>query len=178
MPDLIPLKVTIRRAADGKHKFPSFNDIPGSKRDNLDWSQYIDKFGGWHYDKECGFGEADEENPDPDTWCGCFLVPEDFADAALDTFPEDVEEVDETEFERFYDNRAHAHEPELRYDTQVLQALAAKKTLGLELTDEDNAALDPDKPLPGIRRNKKRKWKDRKAKAKLKIKKRTPRRRG
>lgn len=167
--DLVPLRIKITIGTDGRHKYPPFNDLSSDLRDGMDWSQYIDKNGGWQYDHFSGFGESDTYNPDPNCWYGCILVSEAFADEALTKWPDLVEEMNEVQFEDFHDKRAHAHEQSEKYDVEILQALAAKKTLGLPLSDEDNRALDPNDPMPGIRKNNKKTWKDKKALMKVKI---------
>jgi hypothetical protein len=158
---LVPLKIKItRHAPQGQlvNKYPDFNSLPAELRAGLDWSQFFDHYGlGWHYDK-CGFGEVDAENPDPTCQYGYTLVPEDFAAAALAAFPETVSEIDEAEFERVYNERCHDHEPEFRYDLSVLQALAAKRQLGIALTVSEQESLDPDHPRSGIVRNPRKTW--------------------
>lgn len=172
---LVPLKVKIGLRPNGHADHPLFNDLdPAVRGDGIDWSIYIDKVGGgWHYDKKCGHREADAaaDSPVGMQW-GCILVPEDFATAAIAMFGPDgtsptqkgvVEEINEVTFETFYDTRAHAHEPGEIRDTDVLQALAAKKVLGIAQTQDDLDALDPAKPQAGIRANPRKTWAQAKA---------------
>lgn len=168
MIELVPLKVRIGlKFSDGRrtHDFPNFNMIPSRLRDGMDWSHYIDQFGGWHYDKQAGHQDDDPDNDSPrGTWIGMLLVPEDFALEAVKMFPDRIEILDEGKCAEFYNNRAHAHEPEIHEDVEVLQAIATRKQLEnargaapdiqQEKLDED--ALDPDKPQRGRRRNKKK----------------------
>ena len=156
--DLVPLCICITSDVTPKGrimKYPNFNKIDPAIRKNSDWSVYIDNYGsGMHYDKVENMGDG------ADCDCACTLVPKDFADAAAVMFPSLCKTMTESEWADFHDNRAHAHEPEEQYDAQVLQALAAKKALGIALTADDLQALDPDSSKPGIRRNKNKKWLD------------------
>jgi hypothetical protein len=169
MPDLVPIKILIKRKFDGRslvNDYPNFNLLPPEVRGNMDWSHYLDQFIGWHYDKVSGFGESDTFNPDPDTQLGCTCVPEAFALAAVTTFPDRVSIINESEFETFYDNRAHAHEPPEHIDKDHLAAINERKRsedLGLlpanaAANAHRNKALDPDDPTPGIRRNHNKTW--------------------
>ena len=54
--ELVPLKVKIGLKLDGGkkvHGYPDFNQIDSVIRDNMDWSYFVDKYGGWHYYQEC-----------------------------------------------------------------------------------------------------------------------------
>ena len=157
---LVPLRVLIGLTDKGFHKNPAFNDIPKATRGGADWSVFIDRFGGWHYDNQCGHADHDPVNGTPaGTWCGMFLVPKDFADAAVGKFPDECTVMTEAEAEKFYDERAHLHEPEINDNVEVLQAIVAKRALGIDDSDEDRNALDPDHPSAGRRRNKTKTWK-------------------
>lgn len=159
--ELVPLLVRIR-VDEGNHKYPEFNVLPGSVRANMDWSHYIDRYGlGWHYDKLSGFGESDAYNPDPLIWIGCLVIPKPFADAAVEKFPELCKIIDEDEFEKFYDDRAHGHEEELTINDDRINAIGTllqlKKEFGIDspVLEKSNIAamLDPDHPTPGVHRN-------------------------
>lgn len=173
MADLVPIRVKIR-VQSGKsglvHKFPDFNKINSTIRKGMDWSIYFDVHGiGWHYDKKSGIGEVDTYNDDPNTWYGSTCVPKDFADAAFALFPQDVEIIDETKFETFYNDRAHAHEHSEVYDQKILDGINAKKAAGGTLTAADNKALDPNDSSAGVRKNLNKLWKDFKGKKGLSI---------
>ena len=157
--ELVPIKVKIKRNTAGRGAvYPNFNTIDPAVRNGVDWSVFVDRHGGWHYDKKSRLGESDVQNPDPDSQFGALLVPEDFADAALVAFPNDVEAMTESQFESFYDNRAHDHEPDVVMDTAVLVQLRAKYGVaeGVKLVAEagwdqaDIEALDPNSPTPGV----------------------------
>lgn len=198
MAELVPLRIKIGLNEQGQHKFPNFDQISPSIRKGMDWSKYVDKYGlGWHYDKVDGHGEGIYGSEE---WGGYLVVPEDFANAAVALFPNEVEIRNETDFENFYNDRAHVREPELQYDLETLQGIElksrilrefvedgddhplvsaeakAKKAAGQKvklsdiLSENDKKALDPDSPEPGIRKNKRKKWQDFKALKKITIK--------
>jgi hypothetical protein len=153
--ELVPLKVKIGLKPGGGHQFPNFNSIDPGLRDNMDWSHYVDKFGGWHYDKVAGHHDDDTANDSPPgTWIGMLLVPDGFATAAVAQFPDTCSVYSEVDCADFYDNRAHKHEPEIKEDKEVLQAIQAKRALGIAEDQGDIDALNPDHPALGRRRNK------------------------
>lgn len=160
--ELVPLKVKIGlKNESGKkvHGFPDFNQLPAGVRDDMDWSYFIDKFGGWHYDQLSGHADDDPGDDSPQgQWNGMFLVPDNFAQAAVNAFPTQCEIVDETNAEVFYDERAHKRDPAIKEDVVTLQAIAAKRALLIPEDQEDLDALDPDHPAPGRRRNKRKTW--------------------
>jgi hypothetical protein len=162
--NLVPIKVKIEKRTDnGHHKYPDFSELAIVKNTGMDWSRYVDVFGlGWHYDKKCGHQEEEVGSPLGMQW-GVLIVPKEFADQAVAMYPEMVTKLTETELETFYDNRAHAHEPEEEINTYVLQAIKAKVDLGLALTPEQMSAKDPETDTPGVRKNKRKKWSDYKA---------------
>jgi hypothetical protein len=167
--DLVPLKVKIGLRDNGMHAFPAFNSISASLRGGVDWSNFVDRFGGWHYDQVCGHDKEEQGSP-RGCWNGLLFVPEDFANAAVSQFPDQCEIIDETDAEIFYNERAHVRDAEIREDTTVLQSLAAKKALGMELDSSDNDALDPDHPALGRRRNTKKTYAGFKSERGMKIK--------
>jgi len=179
MEELVPLKIKIgRKTKDGQriNAYPDFNSLPGNLRGDMDWSYFIDQFGTVKYDKKCGFGEADNldqtdphNNTDPKCQYCAFLVPIDFATAALAMFPNEIVEMDEDTWEKFYDERAHIHMSEELVNTDIVNAIAAKKNAGISLTQNDLDALDSTKDTPGIVKNKDRLWADHKTKRKVKI---------
>jgi len=175
--ELVPIKVRIGLKDNGHAAYPDFNKIDSSIRKNLNWSTYVDRQGiGWHYDKTCGhqdfrtgddFGDAFGEH------CGCLCVPEDFAKAAVEIFPNDVKYLTEEEMEDFYDNQAHIHEPEEHVDESALKAFEIKhRAMGMAAMEDLAyiAAIDPDNPAPGIRKNTNRHWADFKTKTNFKVK--------
>jgi len=173
MNNLVPIRIKITRKMDRgqmANNYPDFNKLNENVRSGMDWAHFIDTYGyQMHYDRQSGFGEIDDYNDDPQCQYCATLVPEVFARSAVEMFPDRVELMNEDQWENFYDNRAHAHEPEEVYDVQVLQALAAKKVLGIALTDHDIKCLDPNCKESGIRKNEKRHWKSCKEKSCLNI---------
>ncbi len=162
--ELVPLKVKIGiKPIKGQlaHDYPDFNRIPGPIRNNMDWSLYIDLFGGWYYDRVAGHNDHDPDNDSPyGTWLGLLLVPEHFAKAAVGHFPKICEIVTEEKAEDFYNNRCTIEQPAVIEDLQVLQTLAARKTLGELATDSSEyiQALDVNHPAPGRRLNHLKTW--------------------
>ena len=164
MANLKAIKIKITRGlVDGKMQniYPDFNAVSPSKRDNMDWSHFFDNAGiGMHYDKVEGFGEGAE----PGVQYAFTAVPAPFANEAISLYSDLVTAMDETEVETFFNERAHAHEPYNHESVEVLNALAAKKQLGLSMSPGDLDALDPDSPAIGIRKNKNKTWARYKAK--------------
>lgn len=160
MQELVPIKVRIGLTDEGNCKYPDFNSLSAVIRKNMDWSKYIDHYGtGWQYDGCCG--HADHEDGDDfgacrGEWCGMICVPEDFADAAVAAFPNDIRYMTATETADFYDNRAHAKDAELLIDDSVLDSFAAKhRALNMDPTSDPayQRAIDPNDGAYGIRKN-------------------------
>lgn len=177
MRDLVALKVKIGlKGKDwpvanerGHALYPKFNQLQAVIDSGMDWSYYVDTYGeAWHYDKKCGHKQEEETSPRGMQW-GMLIVPKEFADEAVEKFPEVCSIVDEAELEDFYDNRAHAHEPDERIDDVVLKGIEAKQKAGHSLTPNQEKALNPDNDIPGVRRNYNRYWKDYKAKQGIRI---------
>lgn len=180
--DLVPLKIDIGLKLEGGrqvHAHPDFNKIPAHLRGGMDWSYFLTGInGGPFYDHCCGHHEVDDEDPtDPfcNTKVGCWhamiLVPKDFADEALKLFgpngtlvKDQVEEVDAEDFEEFYNKRHATRIPEQEIDEKRLASIKAKQDVGASLTKDDEDALDPEKPTPGIKKNPLKRWKDRQKK--------------
>ena len=167
--NLMPIKVKLTTGVDGKNQFPKFNDLDSKVRNGMDFATFIDKYGiGWHYSEE-GYDEGVE----PDTWIACTLVPKAFADAAAEKFSDQVTIISEAEFEDFYDNDAMSKQSTEHLDTKELQGLVARIQLeemasaptvepSPEILELRKKMLDPNDPKPGIRKNPRRKWKDKK----------------
>jgi hypothetical protein len=169
--ELVPLKVKIGLKNGGGHQFPNFNALSSGLRDGMDWSHYVDKFGGWHYDKVAGHHDDDTENDSPPgTWIGMLMVPEDFALAAVAAFPATCCVCAESVCADFYNNRAHKHEPAIKEDKEVLQAIQAKRSLGVEEDQGDIDAMNPEHPAMGRRRNKLNTFEDFKAQKGITVK--------
>lgn len=175
MRNLVPIKVKIglhtanNTDAGGAHKaghakFPDFNSMQIVKESGLDWSIYVDIMGlQWHYDKCCGHKEEDGSSPHGMQW-GMLIVPKEFSDQAIATFPDEISKLTEAELEDFYDNRAHAHEPDNKVNTKALEEFDVQIRSGKTLTVKDKArhdkAMDPNDDTPGVTKNKKKNWVD------------------
>lgn len=162
--DLVPIRVTIGIKSDKKkrsHAYPDFNSIRehvSSWDDGSDWSHYVDRYSGWLYDNKAGHSDDDPDGGSPrGVWIGVLLVPEDFADAAEDAFPSQVKVIEESECKAFYEVRHAFEQPEILEDVEVLQAIVAKKQLGIDDPGAANA-LDPEHPSRGRKRNKLKTW--------------------
>ena len=159
---LVPIKVVIE---DGRHfKYPDFNALPvvktWSAANGGDWSNYIDVEGtGWKYDNIGSFARDDGETPQG-KWCALLFIPKQFAQEATSIFPDLVTVLDETACEIFYETRHAAEFPDENVDNEILTGIKLKQDLGLNLTPNQNKALDPTDNTPGIRKNKDKKWAD------------------
>ncbi len=158
MRSLVPIKVKIGLNEKGQHDYPDFNIMQCVKDSKMDWSVYIDRKGlSWHYDKCCGHNVKTTESPLGEQF-GALIIPKEFADEAIATFPNEVTKLTELELEDFYDNHAHTHEPDELIDNNVLIGIELKQRLGLSLTPSQLKALDPEDKALGIRNNNRRKW--------------------
>lgn len=155
---IIGLKTEKKRTIHGYPDFNSIRDVVKSWNDGSDWSNYVDRYGGWHYDSVSGHQDEDSENNSPlGSWLGMLCVPADFAEAAVRAFPNQVKILDENECRKFYEERVTIGQSEIIENTETLQALAAKRALGISEASDDNA-LDPDHPQIGRSRNKVKTW--------------------
>lgn len=160
MPTLKPIKVTLvhRIHANGERSvwpdFPAAFQADPAAFNNKRPSLFFDQDGiGWHTNKIANLGTG---APNGEAYTA---VPPTNADAILALGVEGVSAVaDEAEFEAFYDGKSHVVEPDTLENAEVLQAIAAKRQLGMLESAGDRAALDPDDPRPGIRRNRNKFW--------------------
>ncbi|MCP4257963.1 MAG: hypothetical protein GY774_10610 [Planctomycetes bacterium] len=175
--NLVALKLDVGLTDEGQAAYPNFNLISNAVRKGMDWSSYIDTYGGgMHYDKTCGHKEESTGSPYGHQCC-CMCVPEDFALEALNLFPKTVSRMTEAEFEAFHDDKAHAHEDDEKVSTDTLNGLAAQRSLMvvmgqdiLALDAKIKKALDPNEPTEaGVVKNKNKKWVDVKANKGLSI---------
>jgi hypothetical protein len=161
MRNLAAIKVKILKNQEtNQHQYPDFSQLEVIKNSGTDWQRYIDIFGlGWHYDKVCGHYEDEQDSPYGMQW-GVLIVPKEFAVQAVAEFPALVFNMTEDDLKTFYNERAHAQEPDELVSIEVLDAIKTKQDLGLVLTAQQNKALDPGDDTPGIRKNKRRYWAD------------------
>ena len=164
MRELCAIKVTIglkkTGGQAGHHEYPNFGQLPCVMASGMDWSRYVDVHGeGWQYDKVSGHRDDDADSPFGQQ-SGVLIVPADFAEQAAAAFPGTVERLTEPECKKFYEDRVTALMPAEVQDAEVLQAIAAKRQLGMTETAADRRALNPSDPAPGIRTNPRKKWTD------------------
>ncbi len=163
--NLVPIKVILTRRPNGEADWPNFNLINLAIRNGKPWSKFIDGNGtGWIYDKISNLGTG------ADHGTACTLVPENFADAAVQLFPDKVSIINEAEFDIFYGERAMIRMPTEFLDTDVLQGILARKQLedlgeasapSPEIVEARAKCLDPaEQNFRGIRKNLKKKWVD------------------
>jgi len=127
------------------------------------WSKYIERAGyGWHYDSCCGHAVDTPDSP-YGQWQGVLIIPKVFADEALEKFPEQVIALDEVELTDFWNNHAHSLDPDINIDEGRILIIIAKRLNNERLSDADEAALDPDNLMSGVRKNKVKQWADFKA---------------
>ncbi len=171
MRELKPLKVTIGLNKQGQADYPNFNVLQAVLDSGMDWSQYVDVVGdGWHYDSVSGHKEDTSDSPYGQQF-GVILAPEDFVTQATAMFPTVCVEINESQFETFYNEKAHVNEPDEKIDTDILTGIKLKQDLGQALTAEQLKALDPDDDTPGVVKNKSKTWVDYKDKKNITIKK-------
>ena len=174
--ELVALKIKIGLKKEGA-KYPNFNSLRIIEEAGIDWCYYVDRVGpGWMYDKKYGHKEEGVDSPKGMQW-GVLLVPDEFAQQAIAAFPDDVSIIDETELESFHDSRVTEHLPDTETDDSILNTLKLEleynKAADIDTTEIRNKiakALDPDDAEPGVTRNKKKKWIDRKTEENIVIK--------
>jgi hypothetical protein len=155
--ELTPIRVEIGLNGDGTHKYPPFNEIAAELRDNMDWSRFIDAYGGWQYDKCCGHCDdgCDENDPVCNSpngcWLGILLVPSDFAEAA--TGLPGVTELSYEDAKRFYETRVTKHQSATLVDIEAMNAIKARRDAGVPDDDDVTSALDINDDTPGMRLN-------------------------
>ena len=156
---LVPICCKILLKGDNSHRHPAFNKIAPHLRGGVDWSYYVDRFGGWKYDRTCGHADADEDSPHG-CWLGMLCVPKEFADEAVKLFPKQCRIMTDAEAASFYEGRHTVHQPNIHEDSEVLQRIAHRRTIGIDDDEDIRKALDVDSPHRGRRRNTNKKWAD------------------
>jgi len=114
---------------------------------------------GWHYDKQRGHKVDDPASPFGQQF-GILIVPKGMADEAIAAFPGVVIKLTPPQVEVFYNNFAHAHEPEQEIDTDILNVIKVHRDLGLPDEPWMTAALDSTNRAHGIRKNNRRFFSD------------------
>ena len=171
MPEVKPLKVLLKwrlRADDERAVYPDFPALHATDPSIFDNYPKAGEFfkeravGSWNTNKQenLGTGAANGE--------AVILIPKANCDAILAASgyagSEDVSTMNEAELETFWNTKAYAHLKGNKEHEQILQVIAAKKTLGIALSPDDYAALDPDDPMPGIVKSSQKIWASFKAK--------------
>ena len=166
MRNLTPIKVKILQNQDGSASYPDFNQLNCV---NINWTKYVDTEGlGWHYDKTSGLRDNAAHSPIGQQF-GVLIIPKEFADEAVVMFPNICSKITETELEDFYNNKAHINDPEEKFDQVILDGIKAKQDLGIDLTESQLKAIDPNDPTPGIVKNNNKYWSDFKVKMDVNI---------
>jgi hypothetical protein len=169
MRNLVALKFNAGLHTDSKNghkighaKYPDFNQVSLATRKGMDWCNYIDTHGiGMQYDKGCGHKEEGDTRYGEQS---CVVaVLQDFATEALALFPTELTQLTPVEFETFYNDKAHAHEPADNIDQDVMDAIKVKEDLAIAVPEKVNA-IDRNHPDRGIRKNDRKTWSDYKAK--------------
>jgi hypothetical protein len=178
--EMVPLKVKIK--TQGKNAlYPNFNSLSVVADSGMDWSTYIDTYGlGWCYDKTSGHKTHSVESPFGEQW-GVLVITEAFVIEAEAMFPGDCTRLTEVELEDFHDNKATIHldddvrNPDILIsmanELNILSMLDGKNKGGQKIRNrlarlEDRLlkAIDPDdETVPGVAKNKMKKWADKKA---------------
>ncbi len=134
----------------------------------MDWSHFVDQYGGWLYDKTSSHRDNDGHSP-KGVWIGLLTVPIGFAESAVEQFPDVCDVLTDAEARLFYEQHVTALEPEIEYDLEALQLIAAKRAAGLEPDVDDADSLDIESNRPGRRRNMTKSWSGYKQSKKLQM---------
>lgn len=181
---LCGLRVKIGLRQNGEADHPDFSVLACVKASGLNWSKYIDNplYGdgvGWHYDKSSGHKDNSVDSPAGQQW-GMLVINEEFCQQACATFPAICSAMTEAECKTFLEDKATAHLPYAKRDTEILSGLLAEialleKLIAIEKKPEDKAiyearlrtclteaksALDPDSKMPGVRKTDGKTWDD------------------
>lgn len=158
--DLVPIKVKIGLRANGHADHPNWGLLPLAASGD----PAAQMFHGWKYDKTSGHAEESVDSPVGMQW-GVVLVTALFATEAVATFPALVTVLTEIELTEFWGQKAHAHMPDCRHDSDTLTALKAERDLRTAIGESTatvdqqiRRALNPDDSEPGIRRNPMKTW--------------------
>ena len=125
---LVPIKVKIGLRANGHADHPDWYRVPcyASKGAKVCMPY------SWHYDKSSGHAEDTPDSPFGQQF-GMLLVTREFADQAKVEFPDLITEMTEAEAKDFWDNKAHAHVPENKVNSEELVGLQTELALHREM---------------------------------------------
>jgi hypothetical protein len=151
---LTALKVKIGKKVPRGALFPDFNTLPVVVASGKDWSEYVDVEGsGWMYDK-VGHEEEVPGSPRGEQW-GMLLVPAAFAAEAAAAFPATCTVLSAVDAGTFYDVDVAGADDSQTIDKDVIEAIERqdKITPSVGRSPEQNKALDPLDPQPGVSPN-------------------------
>jgi hypothetical protein len=159
MADMAVLKVKIGKNTQGFAAYPDFNSLAVVQASGMDWSKYIDSNGsGWLYDAD-GHDVDTVDSPRGQQW-GLILAPETFVNQAVTAFPTLCSRLTDAEGEAFYQSQHARDFEEEEIDEVALTKIKRKQDLGKKLTRADKRALDKRSDSRGIRKNRRKKFKD------------------
>jgi hypothetical protein len=140
--ELVPLKIIIRRGIDSNAKWPKWNLIAIEIRRGLKGGTYIGQHGiGLHLDKVDNLGTGHTHG----TAVTC--VPKDFADAAVEKFPDDVSIIMESELQTFWNTRSKIFQLPDIINAEELRTIKLLEDLGEDVAAWKAKALDRDNKL-------------------------------
>jgi hypothetical protein len=162
MANMAVLKVKIGKNNQGFADYPNFNTLAVVVAAGMDWSKYIDSEGsGWLYDAD-GHDADTVDSPRGQQW-GLLLVPETFATEAVAAFPTLCTRLNDTDAMIFYEKQHARDFEEEDIDETILTRIKRKQDFGKSLTRADKRALDKRSQNRGIRKNRRKKFKEFKA---------------
>ena len=173
----VAIKVKIGLKPNGRGDmwadYPDWDKLPLAATETHQSHQIVK----WKYDKCCGHREGSVDSPLGMQW-GMMVVTQQFADEAVAMFPDKVTVMTEAEAEDFWDNKAHAHMPENKVDSEVLGNLNTELQLRKALNQDTTAleakivkALDPKDKEAGVSEQKEKLYANAKANLGFAIKK-------
>ena len=159
MANMAVLKIKIGRNSQGFADYPDFNTLAVVVSSGMDWSKYIDAEGsGWLYDAD-GHDTDTVDSPRGQQW-GLVLAPETFVTQAVAAFPTTCSRLNDIDAMKFYETQHARDFEEEDIDETILTKIKRKQDLGKKLTRADKRALDKRSSVRGIRRNRRKKFKD------------------
>ncbi len=164
MVEAVPIKVKIGLRANGYADHPDWTQLPLAKDrgERVEDHQIVK----WAYDKTSGHDDDTVDSPRGQQF-GMLLVTQTFADEAVVAFPGLITVLTETEARDFWENKAHAHMPRNRVDSNHLVGLKAQRDLMVDLGQSTTTldaqitrALDPMDKESGVRKDERKLWTD------------------
>lgn len=131
--EVVALKVQINRGPHGA-VYPEFNRVRLVSQSGLDWSMWVDQYGGWIYDSLSGHDDDTDGSGRGMQW-GMLLVPEEFAIEACEKW-KTCHLMSPGEAHTFFSDRHAYRIPRLRRDAGEMQAIKLEIELHTLLEDE------------------------------------------